>query len=181
MTQWFNQTRFDVVAISLNQYGGGEIAYAASGCLSCGTDYCGQGASVCSTRSTNNKRQLRFRFRGRAQRIVGAAEGRVYAAPPDQSSARCCSCFGANSNKLKASDLNDEVIRQLAGWGARIELADNQQLDCAAEHWGRQFGRAAGRAQWRLAVYSLLVFGDTTGVAPDIARQIVWLALPRGR
>ena len=89
----------------------------------------------------------------------------------------CCPWLRPSSAEVPVAALSDFAVSRLAAVGASIRCLDCPALDCAAEHRAR----CAKRAAWRLAAYALLTLGDSCGVAPDVARQIVWMALPRVR
>ena len=87
----------------------------------------------------------------------------------------CCNAWHMTSKDIEPAEICDAAIWCLAALEAMIVVRGGAELDCVAE----QHARAERRARWRLSVYALLVLGDSCCVVPDVARQIVWLALPQ--
>jgi len=92
--------------------------------------------------------------------------------------APCCAASAASlSSELDPVTICDAAIWGLAELAATIRVCGgSRDLDCAAE----KQARLLRRGRWRAAVYLVLASDRGCGVAPDVARQIVLLALPHG-
>jgi len=180
MTTSLRLDRFEAAAVPLDA-NSTIFTYVTSGCLRCGRLQGLTGAvQLCHCPISELPRQTTYDIKA----VMTESAFTIWnqhsqrAQPvwfPSIRFERCCKENISSSYKFKPAEICDAAIWALAEIQANIQTRDTM-LDCAAE----KQARCRPRAHWRRRVYSLLVFGDPCGAAPDVARQIVLWACPLG-